>query len=61
MEWLLRLELKDGQELGRQREEEEFCREMATCRQRVGGQAVPRGPDTYIRKETSQEKRVGDM
>lgn len=52
MELLLRQELKDGQELGRQRVEEEFCRETMTFRQRVRGQAASRGLDNYIRKET---------
>ena len=52
MEWLLSQELKDGQELGKQRVEEEFCRETMAFRQRVRGQAMSRGLDAYIRKET---------
>lgn len=59
MEWLLRQELKNGQELGRQRVEEEFCRETMTFRQRVRGQDASRGLDNYIRKETWHQKRVG--
>ena len=59
MEWLLSQELKDGQELGKQRVEEEFCRETMAFRQRVRGQAVSRGLDAYIRKETLTTERVG--
>lgn len=59
MEWLLRLELKDGQELGRQREEEEFCRETVTCRQRVRGKAVPGGLDTYIGRRPDKRRGWG--
>ena len=53
MEWLLSQELKDGQELGRQRVEEDNCLQRDNGIQAKGQRSgCIKRPDAYIRKET---------